>query len=77
MAEPISRNDHVVRSWHEWEIDGLERRVILVVETDVEFRPEDPDYSAARFEEVRTAAIEELRSSPSPIDRIRIVPVRY
>ncbi|WP_176594447.1 hypothetical protein [Sphingobium sp. EM0848] len=76
MAEPLSHRN-IVRSWHEWEIDGRERRLILVIETDVEMRPEAEDYDAILMEEVRTAAVALLRATPSAIDRIRIVPVRY
>ena len=75
MADPLS-NRNISRSWHEWEIDGRERRLILVIETDVEMRPEASGYDAALMEEVRSAAVALLRATPSAIDRIRIVPVQ-
>ena len=68
---------HITRSWHEWEIDGRARRLILVIETDIEMQPEADDYDAALMEEVRSAAVARLRATASAIDRIRIVPVRY
>lgn len=75
MTETLS-HQNIVRSWHEWEIDGRERRLILVIETDVEMQPDAENYDAALMEEVRSAAVELLRATPSAIDRIRIVPVR-
>ncbi|KEQ54154.1 hypothetical protein [Sphingobium chlorophenolicum] len=68
---------HIARCWHEWEIDGRERRIILVVETDVEMQPEADGYDAALMEEVRSAAVARMRATSSAIDRIRIVPARY
>ena len=68
-------NPNISRSWHEWEIDGRERRLILVIETDVVMRPDADGYDAALMEEVRSAAVALLRATPSAIDRIRIVPV--
>ncbi|KKW92229.1 hypothetical protein [Sphingobium chungbukense] len=76
MTEPLLHRN-IVQSWHEWEIDGRDRRLILVIETDVEMRPEAENYDAALMEEVRTAAVALMRTIPSAIDRIRIVPVRY
>ncbi|WP_375195872.1 hypothetical protein [Sphingobium sp.] len=75
MAEP-SFHQNIIGSWHEWEIDGRERCLILVIETDVEMRPEAENYDAALLEEVRAAAVAMLRATPSAIDRIRIVPPR-
>ncbi|WP_198350900.1 hypothetical protein [Flavisphingomonas formosensis] len=71
-----SSNDHIVRSWHEWEIEGRERCVILVVETDVEMRPDEPGYDGAKLEEVRAAAVAASRRTASAVDRIRIIPAR-
>lgn len=75
VAGPLS-NRNISRSWHEWEIDGRERRLILVIETHVEMCPEAAGYDAALMEEVRSAAVALLRATPSAIDRIRIVPVQ-
>lgn len=30
---------HIIRTWFEWEIDGLARKVILIVETDLPMQP--------------------------------------
>ncbi len=76
MADQIS-NPYIVRTWHEWEIDGRERRLILVIETNVEMQPDADDYDARVMEDVRAAAVARLRLTPSAIDRVRIVPVRY
>ncbi len=73
---PLSQ-DHVVRSWHEWEMDGSERYRILVIETDIVMQPEEPGYQAGQFEGLWADAVARLRASASAIDRIRIVPVRY
>jgi len=66
-----------MRSWHEWEIDGSDKRRILVVETDAPLQPEESGYSPGLIEEVRLAAVATVRASAGAIDRIRIVPVRY
>lgn len=68
---------HIVRCWFEWEIDGLARKVILVVETDLPMQPDENGYDAITLDELRAAAIARSRGSPGAIDRIRIVPVHY
>ncbi|WP_411341565.1 hypothetical protein V6U71_06985 [Sphingopyxis sp. J-6] len=68
---------HIVRCWFEWEIDGLARKVILVVETDLPMQPDENGYEPIALDELRAAAIARSRASPGAIDRIRIVPVRY
>ena len=45
MAERGDRA-HILRSWHEWELSGRERRLVLVVETDLEIRPEADEFDA-------------------------------
>ena len=62
------------RSWHEWEVYGIERRVILVVETGLEMRPGHEGFDAAALDKLISDVTAEMRSSPSPIDRVRIVP---
>ena len=62
------------RSWHEWEVDGRERRVILVVETGLEMRPGHEGFDAAALDKLISDVTSEMRASPSPIDRVRIVP---
>ena len=68
---------HIVRSWFEWEIEGLAREVTLVVETDLPMQPDENGYEAIALDELRAAAIARSRASPGAIDRIRVVPVRY
>jgi len=77
MTDKGDTNDHVVRSWYEWEIDGLARKVILIVETDLPLQPDENGYDPIVLDALRTTAIARSRASPGAIDRIRIVPVRY
>lgn len=77
MSFPAEASDHILRMWHEWEINGRERSVILVVETDAEMCAGEPGYDPVLLEAVRGAAVRRLNASASAIDRIRIVPVRY
>jgi hypothetical protein len=69
--------NHIVRSWFEWEIDGVARKIILVVETDLPMQPDENGYEAIALDELRAAVIARSRASPGAIDRVRIVPVRY
>jgi len=77
MVHNSPGHDHIVRSWHEWEIDRPDKRRILVVETDAPLQPEEHGYSPGLIEDVRLAAVTAVRASAGAIDRIRIVPVRY
>ena len=45
-------NVQLRRSWHEWEVDGRERRVILVVETGLEMRPGHEGFDAAALDKL-------------------------
>jgi hypothetical protein len=52
QREERADNDRcVLQSWHEWEVDDGERRIILCVETGLELRPGYPDFD--RHEHVR------------------------
>ncbi len=62
------------RSWHEWEVDGRERRVVLVVETGLEMRPGHDGFNSEALDKLISDVTAEMRASPSPIDRVRIVP---
>ena len=62
------------RSWHEWEVDGSERRVVLVVETGLEMRPGHDGFDTEALDKLISDVTAEMRASPSPIDRVRIVP---
>jgi hypothetical protein len=63
-----------LRSWHEWQIDGSERRIFLCVATDLEMRPGFPGFDAGRLDALIADATDMMRTSASPIDAIRIVP---
>ena len=71
-----SDNDGPLRCWHEWEIDGGERRIILCVETALELRPGYEGFDLHRLDELIAKATDIMRASASPIDSIRIVPER-
>lgn len=77
MAHDHDDEKHIIRSWFEWDLDGLARKVILVVETDLPMQPGEAGYDALTLDALRSAAIARSRASPGAIDRIRIVPVRY
>lgn len=62
------------RSWHEWEVDGRERKVVLVVETGLEMRPGHDGFDGEALDKLISDVTSEMRASPSPIDRVRIVP---
>ena len=66
----------VLDSWHEWELDGGERRIILCVETSLELRPGYPGFDAAKLESLIQDATDMMRTSASPIDALRILPPR-
>ena len=71
-----ANNDRgVLRCWHEWEIDGRQRRIILCVETNLELRPGHSGFDLNQVEDLVDHATALMRASPSPIDGIRIVPV--
>ena len=53
---------HITRTWFEWEIDGLARKVILVVETDLAMQPDEQDYDALTLDMLRTEAIARSRN---------------
>jgi hypothetical protein len=66
----------VLQSWHEWEVEDGERRIILCVETGLELRPGYAGFDAARLETLIADATDMMRISASPIDALRIVPAR-
>jgi len=77
MTDISENRDPIMRSWYEWEIDGRERKMILIVETDVPLQPDENGYDVLILEDLRAAAVARSHASPGAIDRIRIVPVRY
>lgn len=66
----------MLRSWHEWEIENGERRIVLCVETDLELRPGFNGFDQARLEGLMADAADLMRTSASPINAVRIVPIR-
>lgn len=77
MSTPYDVSDHILRTWHEWEINGRDRTVILVIETDAEMCAGEPGFDPLLLERLRSSAVARLNASATAIDRIRIVPVRY
>ena len=65
---------NIIRSWHEWLIDGRERQVVLVIETNLELQPGEPGFDAGAIERLIDEATLRMRASPSPIDRICVRP---
>ena len=63
----------ILSHWHEWEIHGSDRRVILCVETPLELQPDRDGFDRRRLDALVHEAANLMRSSASPIDRIRIV----
>ena len=77
-THPISADNdrRELRCWHEWELEGHQKHIVLCVETGLEMRPGEPGFDPLALEAVVLEANEMVRSSPSPIDSIRIVPTR-
>ena len=66
----------ILRSWHEWSVEGSDRRIFLCIETDLELRPGFLGFDREKLDILIAVAAAKMRSSPSPIDAIRIVPAR-
>ena len=64
----------IVAYWHEWEIRGSERQVVLCVETALELDPGRDGFDRGQLDELLHQASKLMQASPSPIDFIRIVP---
>ena len=67
--------DLISASWHEWEMDGRDRRVVLCVETSVELCPDRDGFDGQAVDSLVEQATRMMRASPSPIDLVRIIPV--
>jgi len=65
-----------VRCWHEWELDGTERHIVLCIETALELRPGSDGFDARLLDELIDEATDMMRACSSPIDTIRIIPER-
>jgi hypothetical protein len=77
MSEQRTHADNdrrALRSWHEWEFKDGERRTILCIETALEMRSGEPGFDSDQLSMLIHEAMEMMRSSPSPIDGVRIVP---
>ena len=76
-ARQVADNDgEALTSWHEWQVDGRQRRIILCVETALELQPEKSGFDPAALEALISQAAGLMKASPSPIDSFRIVPRR-
>lgn len=77
-AHPISADNdrRGLRCWHEWQIEGHQKRIVLCVETELEMRPGEPGFDPQALDALVFQANEIMRSCPSPIDSVRIVPAR-
>ena len=62
-------------TWHEWEMHGRDRHIVLCVETGIELRPGRDGFDARAVDSLVEEATRLMRASPSPIDRVRIIPV--
>lgn len=82
MAESIDRaaisdgDRPNLTCWHEWEIDGRLRRIILCVETSLELRPGFEGFDPQQLDALIRDATDKMRASAAPIDGIKIVPAR-
>jgi len=63
----------IVAYWHEWEIKGAERQVVLCIETDLELDPGRDGFDRGQLDALLPQASKLMKASPSPIDFIRIV----
>jgi len=76
----MSRSDNddkaIVAHWHEWEIKGAERLIVLCVETDLELDPGRDGFDRGQLDELLHEASKLMKASPSPIDSVRIVQTR-
>lgn len=77
-THPISADNdrRQLHSWHEWQIEGHQKRIVLCVETALEMRPGEPGFDPQALDALVFQANEIMRSCPSPIDSVRIVPAR-
>src|SRR3546814_19283418 len=63
---------HITRTWFEWEIDRLARKVILVVETDLAMQPDEHDLDALNLYIQHTEPSRRSRGSPRRIEPTHI-----
>jgi hypothetical protein len=75
-AASADNDGPMLSSWHEWEIENGDRRIILCVETNLELRPGYSGFDQQRLEMLMADAADLMRTSASPISAVRIVPAR-
>ena len=75
MQREPENESSATRSWHEWEVRGGDRRIILCIETSLELRPGFDGFDPDQLEALLASAERMMRSSASPIDAIRVVPI--
>ena len=75
MQREPENESPAIRSWHEWEVRGGDRRIILCIETSLELRPGFDGFDPDQLEALLASAERMMRSSASPIDAIRVVPI--
>lgn len=63
----------ILAYWHEWEIKGSDRKVVLCVETALELDPGRDGFDSGLLDEMLHQASDLMKASSSPIDFIRIV----
>lgn len=76
LTEAHSISSHILRCWHEWELDGSERHIVLCMETALELRPGAEGFNAKLLDELVSEATDMMHACSSPIDTIRIIPER-
>ena len=63
----------IIAYWHEWEIRGADRQIVLCVETALELDPGRDGFDRGQVDELLHQASKLMKASPSPVDFIRIV----
>lgn len=76
IRQSADNDSRLLSFWHEWTIVDGQRLITLCVETDMVMQPEEPGYDAVALQGLVSQAHSLVRSSPSPINAIRIVPRR-
>jgi hypothetical protein len=73
MSATNDDDTSIIAYWHEWEIKGSERQIVLCVETALELDPGRDGFDRDQLDELLHQASKLMKASPSPIDFIRIV----
>lgn len=70
----MSIHPNIKRTWIEHEIIDKEHKTVLVIETDLETRPDHPDFNSSTFDDMVNAAAQKMEKAPSVIGGIRVIP---